>query len=80
MTIAELRDIAEGLASRATRATEGKQDSLDRGRLALEKLYGYARDTLPITTALLPEDAATWADIARLANAIMAACDQNEPR
>ena len=81
MTVAELRDIAEGLASRANRAADGKQDSLDRGRLALDKLYGYARDTLPITVELLLEDEnETWADIARLANAIVTACDDAEPR
>jgi hypothetical protein len=79
MTIGELRNIAEGLASRANRAADGKH-SLDRGRFALEKLHGYARDTLPITVALLEDEAETWADIARLATAIVTACDEAEPR
>ncbi len=80
MTIGELRSIAEGLAKRAALAANGKQDSLDRGRFALKKLYSYARDTWPITIELLPEKAETWADVARLANAIVTACDKFEQR
>jgi hypothetical protein len=58
-----------------------KQDSINRGWLAIEKLYGYARATLPGTVVGLsikgePE---TWVNIARLANAVVAACDQSEP-
>jgi hypothetical protein len=79
MNIGELRNIAEGLAKRAYRAADGKQDSLERGWAALEKLYGCARDTQPITIGLLLEDEPkTWANIARLASAIVTACDQVE--
>jgi hypothetical protein len=82
MTITELRNIAVGLARRANRVAGGrKQDSINRGWLAIERLYGDARATLPKTVVSLslkgkPE---TWANIARLASAIVTACDHAEP-
>lgn len=82
MTITELRDIAEGLAKRANRVAVGrKQDSINRGWLAVERLYGYARTTLPPTVVglTLKEEPETWSNIARLANAIVTACDHAEP-
>lgn len=48
MTITELRNIAEGLTKRAIRVAVGrKQDSINRGWLAIERVYGYAKATLP---------------------------------
>jgi hypothetical protein len=48
MTITELRNIAEGLSKRASRVAAGrKQDSINRGWLAMERLYGYAKATMP---------------------------------
>jgi hypothetical protein len=70
MTITELRNIANGLAKRASRVAAGlKNDSINCSWLAIERLYGYAKATLPKTAAGLslkgkPE---TWANIARLA-------------
>jgi hypothetical protein len=80
MTIAELRDIAEGLAKRATRAIDGKQDSVHRGWIAVEKLQGCAMVTLPLRVWTLDGESETWANIARLATAIVIACDKAEPR
>jgi hypothetical protein len=82
MTITELRNIAEGLAKRASRVTAGrKQDSINRGWLAIEKLYEYARATLPPTVVglSLKDEPETWVNIARLATAIVTACDHAEP-
>jgi hypothetical protein len=82
MTIIELRNLAEGLAKRASRVTAGrKHDSINRGWLAIEKLYGYARATLPPTVVglSLNEEPETWNNIARLASAIVTACDHAEP-
>ena len=82
MTITELRNIAEGLAKRANRVAVGrKQDSINRGWLAIEKLYGYAKATLPPTVVglSLKEELETWNNIARLASAIVTACDHAEP-
>jgi hypothetical protein len=82
MTITELRNIALGLGRRAIRVAAGRKlDSIDRGWLAIERLYGYARETLPRTVGRLslkgqPE---TWPNIARLASAIVTACDHAEP-
>ncbi len=81
MTITELRNIAEGLAKRARLAAAGKQDSMSRGWLAIERLYGDARATLPGVDARLslngePE---TWTNVARIACAIVTACDKIEP-
>ena len=82
MTITELRNIAEGLAKRASRAAAGKQDSINRGWLAIERLYGDARATLPgaDVNLSLNGEPETWVNIARLAGAIITACDQIEPR
>jgi hypothetical protein len=83
MTITELRNIANGLANRASRVAAGpKQDSINRGWLAIERLYGYAKATLPKTAAglSLKNEPETWVNIARLAGAIVAACDHAEPR
>jgi hypothetical protein len=82
MTIKELRDIAEGLAKRAKRVAVGrKQDSINRGWLALERLYGYADATLPSTVVglSLQGEAETWTNVARLASAIVTACDHCAP-
>jgi hypothetical protein len=82
MTIIELRDIAEGLAKRANRvAIGGKQDSMNRGWLAIERVYGYANATLPkmAVELSLRGEPETWANIARLAGAIVTCCDQIEP-
>jgi hypothetical protein len=82
MTIIELRNIAEGLAKRANRVAVGrKQDSINRGWLAIEKLYGHAKATLPSTVVglSLKEEPETWNNIARLASAIVTACDHVEP-
>lgn len=82
MTITELRNIAEGLSNRASRAAGGKQDSINRGWLAIERLYSDAKATLPkrwIGLSLQGEPE-TWANIARLARAIVTACDHAEPR
>ena len=80
MTITELRNIGEGLAKRANRVAAGKQDSIDRGWLAIERLYGDAKATLPGTAGLsLKGEPETWANIARLAGAIVTACDQIKP-
>lgn len=80
MTITELRNIAEGLAKRANRVAAGKQDSINRGWLAIERLYGDAKATLPGTADLsLKGEPETWVNIARLAGAIVTACDQIEP-
>lgn len=81
MTITELRNIAEGLAKRASRVAAGrKQDSINRGWMAIERVYGYAKATLPTTTAelSLKGEPETWANIARLAGAIVTACDRVE--
>jgi len=78
MTINELRDVAEGLAKRARRVAAGrKRDSIHRGWLAVERLYGYAKDTLPSTVIglSLQGEAETWTNVARLASAIVTACD-----
>jgi len=76
MTITELRNIAEGLSKRASRVAAGrKQDSINRGWLAIERLYGHARITLPKTVLSLKGEPETWANIARLAGAIVIACD-----
>jgi hypothetical protein len=82
MIIAELRNIANGLANRASRVAAGrKQGSINRGGLAIERLYGYANDTLPRTVVglSLKGEPETWVNIARLAGAIVTACDQIEP-
>jgi hypothetical protein len=82
MTVTELRNIAEGLAERASRVAAGrKQDSINRGWLAIERVYGYAKATLPKTAVelSLKGEAETWANIVRLAGAIVTACDQIEP-
>lgn len=48
MANSELRNWAEGLANRANRVAAGhKHDSINRGWLAIEKLYGCANATLP---------------------------------
>jgi hypothetical protein len=81
MTIIELRNIAEGLSKRAKRVAAGrKRDSINRGWLAIEKLYGYAKSTLPPTVVglSLNEEPETWVNIARLAGAIVTACDHAE--
>jgi hypothetical protein len=80
MTITELRNIAEGLAKRASRAAAGKQDAISRGWLAIERLYGDARAALPgaDVSLSLNGEPETWPNIARLAGAIMTACDQIE--
>jgi hypothetical protein len=78
MTITELRNIANGLANRASRVAAGrKRDSINRGWLAIERLYGYAKATLPKRAVglSLEGEPETWANIARLANAIVTACD-----
>jgi hypothetical protein len=83
MTTTELRNIAVGLAKRASRVADGrKQDSINRGWLAIERLYGYAKATLPETGAglSLKNEPETWANIARLAGVIVTACDLAEPR
>ena len=82
MTITELRNTAEGLAKRANRVVAGrKQDSINRGWLAIERLYGYAKDALPKTAIrlALKDEPETWANIARLAGAIVNACNRVEP-
>jgi hypothetical protein len=82
MTITELRNIAQGLTNRAIRVAAGrKQDSINRGWLAIERLYGYAKATLPKTAAglSLKNEPETWVNIARLAGAIVTACDHAEP-
>jgi hypothetical protein len=82
MTITELRNIAEGLAKRASRvAAARKQDSINRGWLAIETLYGYAKATLPRTEVglSLKGEPETFVNIARLAGAIVTACDHAEP-
>jgi hypothetical protein len=82
MTTIELRNIAEGLAKRASRvAVDGKQDSIDRGWLAIERVYGYAKATLPKTAVelSLKNEPETWVNIARLAAAIVTACDRVKP-
>jgi hypothetical protein len=82
MTITELRNIADGLAKRASRVTAGRKiDSISRGWLAIERLYGYAKATLPKTAAglSLKDEPETWVNIARLAGAIVTACDHAEP-
>jgi hypothetical protein len=83
MTITELRNIAVGLAKRASRVAAGRKlDSIGRGWLAIERLYGYAKATLPKTGAglSLKGEPETWVNIARLAAAIVTACDLAEPR
>jgi hypothetical protein len=78
MTITELRDIANGLADRASRVAAGrKQDSINRGWLVIERVYGYAKATLPNTAVRLSlkGESETWVNIARLATAIVTACD-----
>ena len=83
MTVTELRNIAEGLAKRASRVAAGrKRDSINRGWLAIERLYGYAKATLPRTVVglSLKGEPETWGNIARLASAIVTACDHAEPR
>jgi hypothetical protein len=81
MTITELRNIAEGLAKRASRAAAGKQDSINRGWVAIERLYGDAKATLPRTVVglSLKRERETWENIAQLAGAIVNACVQIEP-
>jgi hypothetical protein len=78
LTILELRAFADGLARRADRVTTGrKQDSMNRGWLAVEQLYAAARATLPNTASLsLDGEQETWTNINRLANAIVIACDR----
>jgi hypothetical protein len=81
MTITELRNIAEGLSKRASRVEAGrKRDSINRGWLAIERLYGDAKATLPGTVVglSLNGEPETWANIARLAGAIVTACDRIE--
>jgi hypothetical protein len=83
MTITELRNIANGLANRASRVAAGrKQDSINRGWLAIERLYGYAKATLPRTVVglSLKGEPETGVNIARLASAIVTACDHAERR
>jgi hypothetical protein len=81
MTINELRDTAEGLAKRARRVAAGrKRDSIHRGWLAIERPYGNAKDTLPSTVIglSLQGEVETWTNVARLASAIVTACDHCE--
>jgi hypothetical protein len=81
MTITELRNIAEGLAKRASRAADRKLDSITRGWVAIERLYSDATATLPKGVGLsLQGEPETWTNIARLACAIVRVCDQIEPR
>ena len=78
MTVTELRNIAVGLAKRASRVAAGrKRDSINRGWLAIERLYGYAKATMPkrVVGLSLKDEPETWANIARLAGAIVIACD-----
>ncbi len=78
MTINELRDSAEGLAGRARRVAIGrKKDSIGRGWLAIERLYSRAKDALPNTVVglSLEGEVETWTNVARLADAIVTACD-----
>ena len=80
MTITEIRNIAEGLAKRASRAADGKLDSITRGWVAIERLYSDAKATLPNGAGLsLQGEPETWSNIARLAGAIIIACEQIEP-
>jgi hypothetical protein len=48
--------------------------------VANEKLYGHAKDTLPSTVVglSLHGEAETWTNIARLATAIVTACDHRD--
>jgi hypothetical protein len=78
MTINELRDTAEGLAKRARRVAAGrKRESIHRGWLALERVYEHAKDTLPSTVIglSLEGEVETWTNVARMASAIVTACD-----
>jgi hypothetical protein len=75
-------DDHEDLAKRARRAAAGKHDSINCGWLAIERLYDDATDALPGADVGLSvnRDPETWVNIARLAEAIVTACDQVEAR
>jgi hypothetical protein len=70
MTINERRASAEGLADGARRVAIGrKKDSIGRGWLAIERLPN------TIVGLSLEGEVETWTNVARLADAIVTACD-----
>jgi len=80
MTISALRSEAQGLVARFSLVlTKKKNDNIRVARVAVERLYQHAESILPAATLSLKGEVDTWANLRRLANAVVIACDRAEP-
>lgn len=79
MTISALRSEAQGLVARFSLVlTKKKNDNVRVARAAVERLYLHAESILPSAKLSLTGGVDTWANLRRLANAVVTSCDRAE--